>query len=226
MTMPQTWGVLTETAKDWFVGAETLGTEPKDWPADRVHGEIIIPICQLEGLSPEQIGVAVLSAIPCAQACYADHVADFYRGQGNQSYYRSAPHSHKDMMVYDHLPLLEKYQDSVFIEPHSLDESIEFLRVVKAQHEARVGKKPGKSIHPARKLVSQNYDAIFMRIGRRDGFRCGACLATSGLHLDHVLPVSCGGGSEDDNLQILCGPCNSSKGTKTIDYRQTTEVSA
>jgi len=39
------------------------------------------------------------------------------------------------------------------------------------------------------------------------------------LTADHVVPVAAGGTSNIDNIQPLCGPCNSSKRDKTIDYR-------
>lgn len=40
------------------------------------------------------------------------------------------------------------------------------------------------------------------------------------LTLDHVIPLSKGGRNVIENVQPLCGSCNSSKGAKIIDYRQ------
>jgi len=49
--------------------------------------------------------------------------------------------------------------------------------------------------------------------------KCLCCKKCRKLTADHVIPVSKGGTSNIDNIQPLCGPCNSSKGTKIIDYR-------
>jgi 5-methylcytosine-specific restriction endonuclease McrA len=52
------------------------------------------------------------------------------------------------------------------------------------------------------------------------GYRCLCCTRRRPLTADHVIPVSKGGSSNIDNIQVLCQPCNSSKGTKTTDFRK------
>lgn len=50
--------------------------------------------------------------------------------------------------------------------------------------------------------------------------RCLCCGKKRKLTADHVVPVSKGGSSNISNIQPLCGPCNSSKGTRSTDYRR------
>lgn len=57
-------------------------------------------------------------------------------------------------------------------------------------------------------------------------FHCVRCQQrpdwrTTRLTKDHVIPISEGGDDSITNLQPLCPKCNSRKGTKTKDYRQT-----
>jgi hypothetical protein len=48
----------------------------------------------------------------------------------------------------------------------------------------------------------------------RDGNQCRQCGNDDELAIDHVYPFSLGGPTVLDNLQALCGPCNSRKGAK------------
>lgn len=50
--------------------------------------------------------------------------------------------------------------------------------------------------------------------------KCLCCNRRRKLTADHVIPVSKGGTSYISNIQPLCQTCNSSKGTKTTDFRE------
>lgn len=52
------------------------------------------------------------------------------------------------------------------------------------------------------------------RIFERDGYKCVICNVKDSLCIDHILPVSRGGDSSDENLQTLCMSCNTKKGNK------------
>lgn len=53
------------------------------------------------------------------------------------------------------------------------------------------------------------------------GNKCLCCGRTDlQLTIDHIVPLSKGGKNLVDNVQPLCMPCNSKKGTKIIDYRK------
>lgn len=45
---------------------------------------------------------------------------------------------------------------------------------------------------------------------------CAACPAAlaDGYHVDHIMPLALGGSNGPENLQLLCPPCNLSKGAK------------
>jgi hypothetical protein len=50
----------------------------------------------------------------------------------------------------------------------------------------------------------------------RDGSRCRKCRTTLSLEVDHIIPVSKGGETEELNLQTLCRRCNRRKSKKLV----------
>jgi len=54
-------------------------------------------------------------------------------------------------------------------------------------------------------------DALRAAVLVRDRGRCRNCGSARHLEIDHIIPVSRGGSSEEDNLQTLCRLCNRRK---------------
>jgi hypothetical protein len=84
-----------------------------------------------------------------------------------------------------------------------LDSRIDRLRKIHAREEQIEGARRERIPSELRTFVWQ-----------RDAGRCVQCNAGEDLQFDHVIPVSKGGGNADNNLQILCGPCNRQKSDK------------
>lgn len=55
-------------------------------------------------------------------------------------------------------------------------------------------------------------EAVRMFVWQRDGGRCVRCGSGERLEFDHIVPVADGGSSTERNVQLLCEPCNRSKG--------------
>lgn len=55
-------------------------------------------------------------------------------------------------------------------------------------------------------------DDLKQLVWTRDKGRCQKCGSNTELQFDHIIPVSLGGATAAENLQILCGPCNRRKG--------------
>lgn len=63
--------------------------------------------------------------------------------------------------------------------------------------------------------TSEQWQAVLDRYG----YKCLRCGSTENLTEDHVLPLSKGGSNWIENIQPLCGSCNSSKQDTYADYR-------
>lgn len=70
----------------------------------------------------------------------------------------------------------------------------------------------GEPPKPARKQPI--LPEIRWMVWERDNFACLHCGARRQLTVDHIIPEVLGGTLDLDNLQTLCGPCNSRKGAR------------
>lgn len=74
-----------------------------------------------------------------------------------------------------------------------------------------------KSVAGQRALMTSK---LREKIKQRDGYTCKKCGVSTAqephllLEIDHIVPVSCGGLTTEDNLQTLCWKCNRTKGAK------------
>ncbi|MBU1144225.1 MAG: HNH endonuclease [Firmicutes bacterium] len=104
---------------------------------------------------------------------------------------------------------------TVLYDNYSRDVKYEFKDILECYQMAL--EKEGKMtfIQQQRAVLS---DDKRYNIMKRDGFRCCICGATATdgfrLEVDHIMPVSKGGKSTDDNLQTLCERCNKGKRDK------------
>lgn len=83
-----------------------------------------------------------------------------------------------------------------------------------------------KRRHARRKANTLGQRYRFSEIAERDHFTCHLCrkpidMTLSGRHpqgptIDHLLPVSCGGGDEAHNVALAHSRCNIKRGTKGV----------
>ena len=59
-------------------------------------------------------------------------------------------------------------------------------------------------------------DSMRAKVLLRDGARCRKCRTAVNLEVDHIIPVSKGGKTEESNLQTLCRRCNRRKWKKLV----------
>jgi hypothetical protein len=59
-------------------------------------------------------------------------------------------------------------------------------------------------------------DGVRIAVLVRDGGRCRKCRSATNLEVDHLIPVSKGGDTEESNLQTLCRRCNRRKWKKLV----------
>ena len=78
----------------------------------------------------------------------------------------------------------------------------------------RLAVKRGSAKRRARKAGALFVPMTPREIRRLYSQPCAHCGTTENLHRDHIIPIARGGPDTFGNSQMLCGSCNSSKGTR------------
>jgi 5-methylcytosine-specific restriction endonuclease McrA len=86
------------------------------------------------------------------------------------------------------------------------------LRQARRLERARLVTARDDTADPARSPRSTIPDEVKTAVWRRDEGRCTRCGSAESLEFDHVIPLAMGGSNTPRNLQLLCEPCNRSKG--------------
>lgn len=67
------------------------------------------------------------------------------------------------------------------------------------------------------RLPQAQWGALCAEVYARDGFECAYCSSSAGpFTVDHIIPVSRGGGHDLENLCVACARCNSSKHNRLL----------
>ena len=80
--------------------------------------------------------------------------------------------------------------------------------------------KEEKKYHHRRKIAGHKILKLKSEVFKIHGESCLNCGSIDNIAIDHIVSVKNGGSNSIDNLQPLCRACNSSKGSKNIDYRK------
>lgn len=88
--------------------------------------------------------------------------------------------------------------------------SLDFIRQARAELEASQYGIAFTASVKRRRMPVKKANSVFAR----DGHACRHCGTGDRLTVDHIYPVSLGGGDEMENLQTLCHSCNSRKGAR------------
>ena len=72
--------------------------------------------------------------------------------------------------------------------------------------------------YDGRRLPPFEWHILRTLVLARDNYTCVYCGSTEDLHADHRVSVVHGGSNALENIVTACGPCNLSKGPKTVEY--------
>lgn len=198
--------LIDDKGRIWEVASDTYSTN---------QAVVILPIDSIYEASPEELLEIINNTlIPRALETKAEELA--YHLNGHESEIRKGYAPYDLATVEEMTATLSPFTESEDIaHAQSLVNLVKQQLLQKAQKAIeREKKKPQTRI--IRNEIAANYESHFMKVGRRDGFHCQHCNATTNIQIDHIQPVSKGGNNDLTNLQLLCGSCNIKKSDKEV----------
>lgn len=172
-------------------GIRAAGISDRSGPWIALHIDVL-------NLDDDDIAECVRKSAAAAWYAEAQERADYILSQEKRRVWEI------DQSVIHDEALLSKYAGA----SQFIDDALRIIERIKTYHKNRQAK-PAK-----RREIQNDYDRLFVKIGRRDGFKCAYCASVENLAIDHIKALANGGSNDLTNLQILCGPCNSRKGAR------------
>lgn len=107
------------------------------------------------------------------------------------------------------------FHDCIFWDDDGLESVDVKALVLQRERKAQLKLQTAHSLMRAEESGRPTRVAVPVEIRRtvfeRDGGRCVECESNFDLQYDHILPVSLGGATTAENLQLLCADCNQRK---------------
>lgn len=184
-----------------------------------IGGAVMISASDAEMGTDAEIAAAVREHIAAAKSCYAlslcrfrEPVEDHYGIDGPEGPpIKVEKDAHVIARIRSEYEFLLDYEGTDARIDAALARYDEWLTYQRAHP---------KALRAMRGRIAMRYEEIHSILSKRDGEECQACGAKDHLEIDHDVPVSRGGTNDLRNLQLLCAPCNRSKGAKTMDEWQ------
>lgn len=177
---------------------ETTGVEITDKVQEKAKWPLLkVALAHVAGGDEALYGAAFSMAK--AVACNLSWDANFWNTVDAD--WRTELYSYDDWLVEQGRP--------VSLEEHSR-EWRRRLALIEAPKLTLKAKRAAMSIRRA-EFGGARPQLVLKLIERGDPYLCAECSSPDSITVDHVVPLSRGGGDELDNLRFLCGPCNSRK---------------